>query len=75
MSGVMSSSVTWAGPTGSSHTVCQMPEEAEKKALGAGLRRCLPRGCSPSSIGSKTETTISFSPARRRSVMSKLNES
>ena len=66
--------------TGSTHTVCQMPVTAVYQML-RGLRTCLPRACSPSSVGSHTESTISCcfrpgaAPSHAASVMSSVNGS
>jgi len=61
--------------TGSSHTVCQIPE-AGVYQIPFGSRTCLPRGCSPPSVGSHTPTTISFAPSSTNaSVMSNVNRS
>src|SRR6185295_13117776 len=48
----------WAAGTGSSQTVCQMPETAVYQ-MPLGLSTCLPRGCRPVSVGSQTATTSS----------------
>jgi len=58
MSGVIRSPVMWASGTGSSHTVCQMPVVGVYQ-MPPGRLTCLPRGCSPRSVGSQTATTIS----------------
>src|ERR1035438_6661529 len=60
-SGIMESSEMDFSGTGSSHTVCQMPDTAVYQML-FGFSTCLPRGCGPVSLGSHTATTISSSP-------------
>ena len=58
--------------TGSSHTVCQMPDTGVYQ-MPFGSRICLPRGCSPADDGSHADSTSSFAPSRRKSVRSKEN--
>ena len=41
----------WASATGSSHTVCQMPE-VEVYMMLPDVSDCLPRGLPPSLVGS-----------------------
>ena len=69
------------GHTGSSHTVCQIPELLVYQMLDGwreGWRRCLPTGICANSVGSKTLTASSCVPstppfAARASVMSNEN--
>src|ERR1017187_1930671 len=49
-SGIMESSEMDFSGTGSSHTVCQMPDTAVYQML-FGFSTCLPRGCGPLSLG------------------------
>jgi hypothetical protein len=77
-SGVSLRVSTWSAATGSSHTVCQMPEDGVYQ-MPLGSRRCLPSGgFSPpaASVGSYTPTISSWvRPGLSASVMSALNRS
>ena len=53
----------WSWGTGSSQTVCQMPETAVYQML-LGSRTCFPRSCQWLSVGSQTATTSSLLFAR-----------
>ncbi len=68
----------WSSATGSSQTVCQMPEDGVYQ-MPLGSRRCLPAGgFSPSraSVGSWTPTINSWvRPGRSASVTSAVNRS
>src|SRR5438876_226086 len=60
----------YVGGTGSSHTVCQIPEHGVYQ-IPSGLVVCFPRAC-VSAVTSVTSTTTSCSPeGRSASVMSK----
>jgi hypothetical protein len=73
-SGVVSSRVMCLVATGSSHTVCQMPDAAVYQ-MPVGSRRCLPIGNRLPSIGECAPTMISLAPARSALVMSNENAS
>ena len=56
---------TYSRGTGSSQTVCQMPDWAVYQILPRS-RRCLPRACTPVSERSRTRTSSTFSPSSER---------
>ena len=70
MSGVIFMEAIWFSFTGSSHTVCQMPETAVYQ-MPCGRLACFPTGCGPLLVGSHTRTVSLLLPFCSASVMSK----
>ena len=61
MSGRLRMFLIWILPTGSSHTVCQIPLTGVYQ-MPLGFVTCFPRDWNPLSVGSRTRTTIVFLP-------------